>query len=447
MRKQVYEYGGLALLAALLLPATVQINSYLAERGYERLLALLLVWLAGLLLLFGLGKFFSQLALYSLATADPNGAPRWQEHALRLCYRRLIELAGLYYYLSLPIVLYLMLLLTGALLYLLLWLGLGNLPVNPAAFLLVGVTLTLYKLLRTLFIKVERQDPGRPLETDEAPQLFALTREVAQAVGTRPLDEIRITPDTELAVYERGSLAEKRQDRAERILIIGAGMLHGLRLNAFRAILAHEYGHFCNRDTAGGAVALRVNRDLLNFAYALALTGQATWSNLVFQFIRLYYFLFRRLSHGALRWQEVLADRVAVRNYGAAAFEEGLCHAICRDVEFNYLTARELQAATFGARGLRNVYALQGTPDHDCRAEIEATVAQAILRPTDDDDSHPSPVERFHLARHLNCNNTLPPDGAVWELFADKDGLLAEMNEKVCQEIRQTAEAAWAEAI
>jgi Zn-dependent protease with chaperone function len=33
-------------------------------------------------------------------------------------------------------------------------------------------------------------------------------------------------------------------------------------VDAFRAVLAHEYGHFTNRDTAGGEIALRVNRDM-----------------------------------------------------------------------------------------------------------------------------------------------------------------------------------------
>ncbi|NJK96777.1 MAG: hypothetical protein HC905_19330 [Bacteroidales bacterium] len=43
-------------------------------------------------------------------------------------------------------------------------------------------------------------------------------------LDTRPIDEIRITPTTDLAVYERGSRKEKYNDQAQRILILGIGV-------------------------------------------------------------------------------------------------------------------------------------------------------------------------------------------------------------------------------
>ena len=80
-------------------------------------------------------------------------------------------------------------------------------------------------------------------------------RNVAAAINTRPVNEIRVTHGTELAVYERGGMRVKMQDKAERILIVGVATLNGFSQNAFRAVLAHEYGHFSNRDTAGGDIA------------------------------------------------------------------------------------------------------------------------------------------------------------------------------------------------
>jgi hypothetical protein len=73
------------------------------------------------------------------------------------------------------------------------------------------------------------------------------------------------------------------------------------RLNSFRAVLAHEYGHFSNRDTAGGDVAMRVNDHMMKFAQAMYEGGQAVWWNIAFQFLRIYHFIFRRLSHGATK--------------------------------------------------------------------------------------------------------------------------------------------------
>ena len=49
--------------------------------------------------------------------------------------------------------------------------------------------------------------------------------------------------------------------------------------------------------------------------------------------------LFRRITHGASRLQEINADRVAAGVYGKEAFEEGLRHVIRRDVSVRYREA------------------------------------------------------------------------------------------------------------
>jgi Zn-dependent protease with chaperone function len=196
-----------------------------------------------------------------------------------------------------------------------------------------------------LFVRVSSKEPGRSLSPEEAPGLWSLTREVAEKLGTRPLDAIRVAPGTEMAVYERGSYWERRKGMGRRTLVMGLGLLPGFDQNPFRAVLAHEYGHLAHSDTAGGDVALRVNQDMIKFAYAMAHAGQAVWWNIAFQFLRLYHFLFRRISHGATRLQEVLADRTSARLYGARPFEEGLRHVVRREIEFNYFAGKEIKEA------------------------------------------------------------------------------------------------------
>src|SRR5262249_31801411 len=157
------------------------------------------------------------------------------------------------------------------------FLWIGRLPIKLTLVLVIGALVTIYKMIYSLFVKIESEDPGRALQPEEAPGLWQLTREVAERVCTRPYDEIVVTPGCELAVYEKGSFREKATDRAKRILILGVGVLNEMKLNAFRAVLAHEYGHFSHRDTAGGDVALRVDRDMVKFAIAMAMSGQAVW--------------------------------------------------------------------------------------------------------------------------------------------------------------------------
>jgi hypothetical protein len=105
--------------------------------------------------------------------------------------------------------------------------------------------------------------------------LRALLDEVAETIGTRPVDNVYLTPGTEVAVFERGGLWRQLQGNTERCLILGIGVLEGFQLGPLRAVLAHEYGHFQNRDTAGGGLALAVRRSLFTMAQGLAQGGAA----------------------------------------------------------------------------------------------------------------------------------------------------------------------------
>ena len=386
-------------------------------------------WALGLVLLFALGKIFSGLTMRSVRDADPDELTGSRHETLRKAYRALITFAGFYYYASLPVVLCLVLLAAAAVVYACLMLG--HVPVKLIAVLVIGAVVTVYQMIRSLFVKREQEDPGRALREEEAPGLWALTREVAGVVGTRAVDEIRVTPGTDLAVYERGSARERRRDAAARVLILGVGVLNGFGTNAFCAVLAHEYGHFSHRDTAGGDVALRVNKDMLTFAYSMARAGQAVWYNIAFQFLRVYHFIFRRISHGATRLQEMLADRVAVYNYGPRAFKEGLSHVVYRGVEFKLLAAREINAAVNARRSLQNLYELPEAKGGEAERDVEAAFNESLHRKTTEDDTHPSPVERFRLASRVKTKGEPDTDGTVWELFADREGLTREMSEIV----------------
>jgi Zn-dependent protease with chaperone function/tetratricopeptide (TPR) repeat protein len=406
-------------------------------RYFYYALYLVAIWAVGLVLLFILGKVLSSVTLRSLENANPNDPTSESQVSLRKFYKRVINCAGFYYYISIPVVIFLVLAVAGSIIYG--FLSAGRIPVKLTAALIICALVTVFQMIRSLFLKQQDEDPGRSLSVDEAPGLWALTREVAHNMNTRPIDEIRITPGTDLAVYERGSNRLRREDKAERILILGVGVLNGFSQNAFRAVLAHEYGHFTHRDTAGGDIALRVNADMMKFAHAMVQSGQAVWWNVAFLFLRVYHFIFRRISHGATRLQEVLADRVAVHLYGARAFKEGLSHVVRRAIEFDHMASREINDAVAVRRALQNLYELPEAPSDEIVKTIEAEVSRAINRQTTEDDTHPSPVRRFSLASRINSRNEPPAAGAVWELFADRESLTNEMSALIERRVQASA--------
>lgn len=290
-------------------------------------------WFAVFALLLAAGAALSWMALRTAREMRQDGRVAGLSGGVRRAYATVLSLCCTFYYVSIPVVMLLVLGITGSLLYG--TFALGRVPVKLVVLIVTVAGVSLWSMVRSLFVKVEDSDPGVRLDLEKEPKLRALLDDVAKQIGTRAVDNVYLTPGTEVAVTERGKGKTK-----ERCLILGVAVLEGLALRPFKAVLGHEYGHFTNRDTAGGAYALAVRNSLDATAYALAANGAAAWYNPAWLFVNGFHRVFTRISQGASRLQEVLADRWAVFAYGAEAFERGLRHVVERSVRSRSMSAR-----------------------------------------------------------------------------------------------------------
>ena len=408
------------------------VNSKVTQLNFAIYFGLIIgCWVLGLLLLFLVGKLLSHLTMLSIETQAKHPSQIKAGGWLRSCYKFLINTGGVYYYLSLPIILVLVVLLVIAAFYL--FLIMGHMPYQLMLILIIGSAGTIYNMIRSLLVKITYTDPGRELQKNEAPGLYAMTKEVAHIMGTRAIDEIRITHGTDLAVYEQGSRKEKQHDKARRVLILGIGILKDFKQNDFKAVLAHEYGHFSHRDTAGGEVALRVQNDMNKYVYALYMANQATFWNIAFHFLKLYSFIFRRISHGATRLQEVMADRVAALTFGTIAFENGLTYVIRREIEFTKCANAEIDDAVESKRLLRNLYEL----NYYNAGTIDDELTKVLQQKTSENDTHPSPVDRFRFIAGINVKNNYQDSPLVTDLFDNWGALTNEMTQKIDKKVER----------
>jgi Zn-dependent protease with chaperone function len=274
---------------------------------------------------------------------------------------------------------------------------------------------TVISMIKSLFMRRRDEEPGTRLDLTKQPRLHALLDEVAKRIGTRPVDTVYLTPGTEVAVMQRG----KR--KRERTLILGLAALEGMKIRPLKAILGHEYGHFSNRDTAGGAFALSVRNSLSATAYGLATSGVARWYNPAWLFINGFNRVFLRISEGASRLQEVLADRWAVFAYGADAFEAGLRHVIERSVRFDAHVGATLKEVVKQKLPLANLYTYE--PSQAAKEEdVAKAIEQALSRKGSAYDSHPPAAERFAIVRALPSRTRRvehDDEDPAWSLFAN----------------------------
>jgi len=398
------------------------------------------LWAGGILLLFGAGWALSRAALRA-ATQVPqqrgggaSGLGAW----LRRSYAVVLWLCCAYYYASIPLVIATVVLTGGGLIYA--CFAIGRVPVKLVAIVAILVLTTLWSVLKSLFVRVADEDPGVKLNLGSHPRLRKLLHDVASRVGTAPVRSVYLTPGTDMAVMERGGLLRQLRGTAERCLILGVGVLDGMRVGPFKAVLAHEYGHFSNRDTAGGGFALAVRRSLVNMAAGLAQAGAAGWFNPAWLFVNGFYRVFLRISQGASRLQEVLADRWAAALYGAAAFEQGLRHVIERSVRFDAHAGATLREVVERQQPLLNLYQHRPSAAPD-EAAVQKAVADALGATPSPYDSHPTPSLRFRWVRALGGRPPAasPEDEAeVWALLEGRDRI----EQRLTAEVRDSVHRA-----
>jgi len=412
-------------------------DSFEHERGtpfYETAFTGLLIWAAGLVLLMGLGMLLSKLTL-ATATKPPasaDGHAQGGEKLLRQVYRVVLWVCCAYYYISLPIVVIVVFAAGGGIIYG--FIALGRIPIKLV--LVVGflTVVTMWSVVKSIFVRPSNADPGERLNVEEHPKFRALLQEVAERIGTRPVDRVYLTPGTDVAVFERGGLFAQLTGRTERCLVLGVGVLEGFSIGAFKAVLAHEYGHFRNEDTAGGGFALAVRRSVLSMAVALAQNGAAAWYNPAWLFVNGFHKVFARISQGASRLQEILADRWSAFSYGAEAFKQGLEHVIERSIRFDAHAQVALAEVIENKVSLANLYQYRVKGKTPADKEIKKAIKEALNAEPSPYDSHPSPAERFALVDALPKAKLSPtPDDELdaWELFADRKALEKKMTRKI----------------
>lgn len=373
----------------------------------------LAAWFGGFAVLLLVGAILSRVALHAARKPPQQLAHNATSlsSAVRRLYSGVLFLSCMFYYASIPIVILLVIAAGGGIVYA--CFALGRIPVK----LIIGVVIiagaTVTTIVKSLFVRRADEEPGMKLDLVRQPRLRALLDDVAKRIGTRAVDNVYLTPGTDVAVMERG-----KRNR-ERCLILGIAALDGMRVRPLKAVLGHEYGHFTNRDTAGGAFALSVRNSLRATAYGLASGGVARWYNPAWLFVSSFHRVFLRISEGASRLQEVLADRWAVFVYGADAFEEGLRHVIDRSVRFDAHVGATLNEVVNRKLPLTNLYTYEPA-ERTKEEDLSKAIAEALSRKGSAYDSHPPAAERFAIARALpNRSRRIEPndDAPAWSLF------------------------------
>jgi len=398
-------------------------------------------WLAGFVVLFVVGALLSHLTLMTATrlAGQRDGAARGVGWFLRAAYRALLLVTSVYFYASLPLVAIGVAALAAVVIYA--CFALGRVPLYFVVAVFVGAFVTVWAVLSAFWAMVaprRESDPGPQLDLGANPRLSALLEEAAQVIGTRKVDAVYLTVGTEFAVFERGGFWARLRDTTQRCLIVGVGGLAGLNRLEMRSILAHEYGHYRNEDTAGGSFALAVRHSFGTLVRALAEGGADDWRNPAWWFVHWFERLFLRVSQGASRLQEILADRWAIFAYGSDAFVRSTETIVASEVRFGDHLARTV-AETFEVnKPQANLYRFQPSVVISDK-QVQLIASESLAREPLPFDSHPSHQQRIAWAQAIGAPGAPHPDDeeSAWSLFSDRIAIEELLTEQVRRDIRR----------
>lgn len=280
----------------------------------------------------------------------------------------------------------------------------------PLVVALGAVGVGLWKAIRTR----NEPAPGLILGEREAPQLWAMVRELAGAVGTRAPDEIRLVPEVNAAVSEQSRLLGLIGGR--RTLYVGLPLLQGMRIDQFRSVLAHELGHYSGRHTRLGAVAYRGRLAIAETIERISPRNPVGW---VFKG---YAALYLMVDNAASRRQELEADRASVRIAGHEAAASALRMAPALDAAWRFYETRYIDPGWSAGLAPDDFFGGFAHLIQARREEIDELRENAPERPVSRWDTHPPTGVRVAAMGEIPPVRVAPDDRPAAVLLADVVG-------------------------
>lgn len=133
---------------------------------------------------------------------------------------------------------------------------------------MVGLGVMVFVFLVKFIFSVARYDRSGIVEIKEKdhPRLFAFIRQLTRDTQTRFPKRIYLSPEVNACVFYDSSFFSMFLP-VKKNLQIGLGLVNAVNLSEFKAIMAHEFGHFSQRSMKLGSFVYNVNRVIYNMLY------------------------------------------------------------------------------------------------------------------------------------------------------------------------------------
>ncbi len=265
-------------------------------------------------------------------------------------------------------------------------------------------------LARALFVRVPKPE-GIYLDGAQKQAVVDFIEPVRVAANGPKIHRVVMTPDLNAAVQQIPWFGFFGPNT--NYLILGVPLLASMTEDEVKAVVAHEFGHLSKAHGSLGAWSYRLEQSFARAIDAIQQKTGAQSGSWAFRFFHWFYPKFDQLSFSVRRAQEYEADRVAADACGTSVIASALCRTYHAEPTYSafwedvWSRARD-ESST---RNLRPWSQLTGRLTHNFNAEAgQRALTNALQRPTDDSDTHPSLADRLAALGAEPAASLQPPD-------------------------------------
>ena len=318
-------------------------------------------------------------------------------------------------------------------------------------------------LIKFIFSVRKHDESGTIALTEkEQPHLFQFIRQLTADTQTQFPKKIVLSPEVNACVYYNDSFWSMLFP-VKKNLQIGMALVNSLTLSEFKAVMAHEFGHFSQRSMKLGSFVYHVNKAIYNMLYEnkdfgnfLSKWGSLHWAISIFVWVtiqlvqgiqyilRVMYGFINKNYMGLSREMEFHADAVAASVSGSNNLTTALRKTEVSDACYQSVIQKADEWLADNYR-LENVY----SNHDDVMIKYAATNNLPLQNATPVPDeaffknfrlhkvnikdqwaSHPPREEREAHLQQLNVD-AVRDDRPAWVIFADAEMLQKKLTEKL----------------
>jgi Zn-dependent protease with chaperone function len=132
--------------------------------------------------------------------------------------------------------------------------------------IVLGASVIFFMIKFLFAVSKDENDARVEITEEEQPRLFAFIRQLTADTNTQFPKKIFLSPDVNACVFYNSSVWSMFLP-IRKNLEIGLGLVNSINVSEFKAVMAHEFGHFSQRSMKLGSFTYSANRIIHNILY------------------------------------------------------------------------------------------------------------------------------------------------------------------------------------